>query len=114
MTPEPDDRLGARDVLSQPRECALERLKTPEIVGQGNNPVLETARRLWWRAFDRLCGCIEGMRLSIFDRIFGPEPPTFADLEPEADHERLVRASPVAGEAFDPRNAMPGKIETAK
>jgi hypothetical protein len=39
------------------------------------------------------------MRLSIFDRIFGPEPPTFADLEPEADHERLVRASPVAGEA---------------
>jgi hypothetical protein len=42
------------------------------------------------------------MRVSILDRIFGPEPPTPADLQREADHEQLVRALPVAGEATEP------------
>jgi len=38
------------------------------------------------------------LRLSIFDRIHGPEPPTPADLQREAaDHERLVRAFPAMG-----------------
>jgi hypothetical protein len=53
-------------------------------------------------------------RLSILDRIDGPEPPTPADLEREADHERHVRAFPEAGEALKPENMMPGKIGTAK
>ena len=40
-----------------------------EIVGQVGNPVLETARRLWWRAFDRVCYCIVLSRLSIHDHL---------------------------------------------
>jgi hypothetical protein len=36
----------------------------------------------------------------------GPEPSTPADLKREADHKRLVRAFPMAGEAIDPKNAM--------
>jgi hypothetical protein len=32
------------------------------------------------------------IRFSIHDRIYGPEPPTRADLIREDDHERLVRA----------------------
>jgi hypothetical protein len=43
------------------------------------------------------------MRLSIFDRIYGPEPPTLANLQREADHERLVSAFPMAGETIEPR-----------
>jgi hypothetical protein len=38
------------------------------------------------------------MRLSIHHRIYGPEPPTRADLMREGDHERLVRAFPVVDE----------------
>ena len=115
MKPEPDDRIGARGGLSQPREFSLERLEPPKIVGQVENPVLEAIRRLWWRTFDRVCGCFILIRLSIYDRICGPQPVTPADLRRETDHERLVRAFPAAGEPINPRkNAMPGKIETAK
>jgi len=77
---------------------SLEKLQPPEIVGQVDNPVLETMRRLWWRAFDRVCGFFVLLRLSIFDRIHGPEPPTPADLTREADHERLVGAFPMTGD----------------
>jgi hypothetical protein len=66
-------------------------------------------RRLWWRAFDRACDWIEIMKLPIQDRIFGPEPPTSADLQREANHERLVRAFPAAAEAIEPGNAIPCK-----
>ena len=45
---------------------------------------------------------IEVMRVSILDRIFGPEPPTPADLQREADHERLVGGFLAAGEATEP------------
>jgi len=31
------------------------------------------------------------IRLSIQDRIYGPEPPTFVDLERKANTERLVK-----------------------
>jgi hypothetical protein len=102
MKPEQDDRLEARGVFSQPRECSTESLRPPEIVGEVANPVLETVRRLWWRAFDRVCDFFVVIRLLIFDRIFGPEPPTPADLKREANHERLVRAFPAAGEAIEP------------
>jgi hypothetical protein len=47
-------------------------------------------RRLWWRAFDRVCGWIVLTRLSTHDRIYGPEPPTLPDEKREADEERLV------------------------
>jgi hypothetical protein len=55
-----------------------------------------------------------GHSSSIFDRIYGPEPPTPTDIQREADHERLVRAFPMTGETIEPRNAVPGKIGTAK
>jgi hypothetical protein len=35
--------------------------------------------------------------LRIFDRIHGPEPPTPADFQRDADHERLVTAFPSNG-----------------
>jgi hypothetical protein len=100
------DHLGERSVVSPVTECPLGRLQTPEIVGQVENPVL---RRLWWRVFDRVCYCMEFIRLSIHDRIFGPEPPTPADLKREADHERLVRAFPLLGETVEPIKLMPGR-----
>jgi hypothetical protein len=49
------------------------------------NPSLEALRRLWWRLFDRVCHWMVFLRLSIHDRIFGPELPTPADLNREAD-----------------------------
>ena len=105
MKPEQDDRLGAEIVLSQPTQRALERLKPSQIVGEVANPVLEEIRRLWWRAFDRVCGCLVLIRLSIHDRIFGPEPPTPDDVKRDADHERLIRAFPTAAEAIERQDA---------
>ncbi len=109
MKPEQDDRLEARGVFSQPRECSTESLRPPEIVGEVANPVLEAIRRLSWRAFDRVCYWIVLIRLSIFDRIYGPEPPTPADLKREADHERLVSAFPVAVETIEPMKSHQAK-----
>jgi hypothetical protein len=63
--------------------------------------MLEAFRRFWWRAFDRVCYCIVLIRLSLFDRIYGPEPSTSADLKREADREQLVRALPAAGELIE-------------
>jgi hypothetical protein len=92
MKQEQDDRLELGGVFSQPTQRSRERLQPPEIVGEVANPVLEAIRRLWWRAFDGVCNHFVLIRLSIHDRIHGPEPPTPADLKHEADHERLVRA----------------------
>jgi hypothetical protein len=96
-----DDRLE-EGIFSQPREYSAESPAPPEIVGEVANPVLEAIRRLSWRALDRVCYCTVVIRLSIRDRIYGPEPPTPADLKREADHERLIRAFPVAGEMIEP------------
>jgi hypothetical protein len=49
-----------------------------------------------------VCNCCVFIRLTIHDRILGPEPVTPADLKREADHERLIRAFPVAGEVIEP------------
>jgi hypothetical protein len=98
MKPDQGNRLAVGGILDQPRECSLGGLQRPEIVGQMENPSLEAIRRLWWRAFDRVCYWIVLMRLSIHDRIFGPEPPTPADQIREGNHERLVRAFPVVDE----------------
>jgi hypothetical protein len=108
MKPEQDDRLEAGGDLGSPREFSLEKLQPPEIVGQVDNPVLEAVRRLSWRAIDRVCGFFVLMRLWIFDRLHGPEPPTPADLQREADHERLVRGVPMTGETIEPREDPAG------
>ena len=86
-----------------------ERILSRKATANGNcravdNPVLEAMRRLWWQALDRVCGFFVLLRLSIRDCIYGPDPPTAADLEREADHERLVRAFPVVGEATERRD----------
>ena len=88
--------------LAQNSNSALEKLRRPEIVGEVRNPLLEAVRRLWWRAFDPVCGFFVLIRLSILDRIYGPELPTSADIQREADQERLVRALPAAGKAIEP------------
>jgi hypothetical protein len=102
MKPEQDDRLEAGGDLGSPREFSVERLQQPEIVGHVDNPTLEAIRRLWWRSFDRVCGFFVPIRLSIHDRIYGPEPPTPADLQREADHERLLRVFPEMDETIKP------------
>jgi hypothetical protein len=86
MKPDQDNRLEAGGNLGSPREFSVERLQPPEIVGQVDNPVLEAVRRSWWRGLDRVCGFFVLIRLSILDRIHGPEPPTPADITREADH----------------------------
>jgi hypothetical protein len=100
MNPQHDDWLGK---MRQPVERFPERLWRPEIVGQVDNPVLETIRRFWWQALDRVCYCLVLIRLSVHDRIYGPEPPTAADLKREGAHERLIRAFPMASETIEPR-----------
>jgi hypothetical protein len=114
MKPERDYRLEAGGDLSTPREFSLEELQQPEIVGQVDNPVLETVRRLWWRGLDRDCGFFVLTRLSIVDRISGPDPPTPADIQREADHERLVRAFPAAGEGIEPTKCPAGQNRAAR
>src|SRR5580704_13350619 len=91
MKPDQNGWFGAGGALTQPKSGRAENLKPPEIVGEVANPVFEAVRRLWWRAFDRICGCVMLIRLSIQNRIYGPEPPTSSELEREADQERLVR-----------------------
>ena len=83
MKLEQDDRLEAGCVLGH------NRFQPPEIVGEVSNPALETVRHLWWRALDRVCGFFVLVRLSIHDRICGPEAPTPPDLKREADHKRF-------------------------
>jgi hypothetical protein len=109
MKPEQHNRLGNRGFLDQPPECSPEGLQQTEIVGQVENSSLEAIRRLGWRALDRVCDLLMVIRLLIHGRIYGPEPPTPADLKREADHERLVRVFPVVGETIEPVKSMPGR-----
>jgi hypothetical protein len=109
MKPEQYDRIDARGALSQTTQRYLEGLLPPEIVGEVENPVLEAIRRLWWLGFDGVCYCTVPIRLSIYDRICGPEPATPADLQRKTDHERLVRVFPVAGEAIVPTKYAAGQ-----
>jgi hypothetical protein len=92
----------------------LKGLQPPEIVGQMENPALETVRPFWWRAFDRVCNFFVLIRLSIFDRIYGPEPPTPADEKREADHERLLMAFPAAAETIEPAKYHAGQNQEGK
>jgi hypothetical protein len=45
--------------------------------------------RLFWEALDRLAYAVMDARLSLFDRMYGPEPPTPADDTRGTDRERL-------------------------
>jgi hypothetical protein len=70
MKREQHERRGERCVVGNPTQRSLEGLRAPEIIGELSNPLLETVRRLWWRAFDRVCDCVVLMRLSIHNRIY--------------------------------------------
>jgi hypothetical protein len=99
MKPERDARTGAGAFLSQPDRLTHHAYSEPTW-----NSGARCSKRCvvsGGEAGDRVCDCIAIIRLSILDRIFGPEPPTPADLEREADHERLVGAFPAAGEAVN-------------
>jgi hypothetical protein len=58
----------------------------------------------------RFSGLAVLIRLSIHDWIYGPEPPRPADVEREADYERLVTAFPVAGEAIEQQIPHPHRF----
>jgi hypothetical protein len=113
MKPEQADEVGTRGIFGLPEEISLENLQPPEIVGQVDNPVLEAARRLWWRGLDRVCGFFVLIRLYIFDRIYGPEPLTSDDVQREPNHERFVRAFPAISERSN-RETPCEANETAK
>jgi hypothetical protein len=72
-------KLDKHDPFDGPARRSLADLQPTEIIGQIENPVLETVRRRCWRVFDRACGCFWSLRLSILDLINGPEPETPAD-----------------------------------
>ena len=48
--------------------------------------------RLFWEALDRVDYAFTLSRCWVVDRIYGPEPATPADMQREADHERLRKA----------------------
>jgi hypothetical protein len=51
--------------------------------------------RLFWEALDRVDYAVTLARCWAVDLIYGPEPPTPADRQREAEHERLQKAFPV-------------------
>jgi hypothetical protein len=95
---------SSEDVRSGPEDRARETAQPQEIIGQVNNPVLKAVRRLCWRTLDRMQGFFVGVRLSIDDRSFGPEPETPVDLQLEQDRKRLVRALPTVDETTGDRH----------
>ena len=50
--------------------------------------------RFWSWAVDRIEYAVMSVRLAILDWICGPEPPTSADRQQEADKDRLQDAFP--------------------
>jgi len=50
--------------------------------------------RFVWSVMDRFDYAITSVRLRVVDWICGPDPPTAADRQREAEHERLQRAFP--------------------
>ena len=51
--------------------------------------------RLFWEALDGIDYAVTLARCWVVDLLYGPEPPTIADKQREAEHERLREASPV-------------------
>ena len=113
MKPGRHDWSDMGGALSQPRECSDETLAQPEIVGEIENPVLEMVRRLWWRAFDRVSGCLVSFRLWLFDRIHGPEPPTPADCNARPITSGWSKPLQWPVKQSNQQNSMPGQIKAA-
>ena len=114
MKPDHDNRLEARGDVSGPGECSRERLRAPEVVGQVNNPVLETIRRLWWRAFDRVCYSIVlircGSSTAFMDRN-RRHPPTLNARPITSGWPRLF---PMTGETIEPTKCRAGQNRAAR
>jgi hypothetical protein len=53
--------------------------------------------RLFWEALDRVNYAVTLARCWAVDRIYGPEPPTPADKQREAEHKKLGEAFPMIG-----------------
>jgi hypothetical protein len=65
--------------------------------------------RLVWKALDRVDYALTLARCWVVDRIYGLEPPTPADIQREAEHERLREAFPTIG--LDGTIAVDGKAQ---
>ena len=62
--------------------------------------MLELTRRLahlFWEALDRIDYAVTYVKCWAVDLIYGPEPPTPADLKREAEHDELREALPMIG-----------------
>ena len=66
--------------------------------------------RLFWEAADRVDYAVTLARCWAVDRVWGPEPPTPADKQREAEHERLREAFPMIG--LDGMIAVDGELPT--
>jgi hypothetical protein len=53
--------------------------------------------RLFWEALDRVDYAVTYVKCWAVDLIYGPEPPTSADKQREAEHARLKEAFPAIG-----------------
>jgi hypothetical protein len=57
--------------------------------------LISCVTRLFWEAVDRVDYAVTLARCWAVDQIYGPEPPTPADLKREAEHEELREAFPM-------------------
>jgi hypothetical protein len=95
MKPDQNGWFGMGGALTQPKSCRAENLETLRSSVKWRTRCSKQCVALWWRAFDRICGCVMLIRLSIQDRIYGlsrPHPPTW---NARPIKRRLVRAFPV-------------------
>ena len=83
--------------------------------------MISCVTRLFWEAVDRVDYAVTLARCWAVDGIYGPEPPTPADLKREAEHDELREAFPMIGLAGtievdkEPRtHAEPGAIGAAE
>jgi hypothetical protein len=57
--------------------------------------LISCVTRLFWEAVDRVDYAVTLARCWAVDRIYGPEPPSPADLKREAEHDELREAFPM-------------------
>jgi hypothetical protein len=69
--------------------------------------LINALARLFWKALDRVDYAVMLARCWAVDVIYGPEPPTLADTQREAEHERLRTAFPFID--VDGKIAVDGK-----
>jgi hypothetical protein len=72
--------------------------------------LISCVTRLFWEAVDRVDYALRLARCWVVDLICGPEPPTPADTQREAEHERLREAFPMIG--LDGTIAVDDKLRT--